>query len=100
MNDQWITTETALPRDGSLVEFLLDARECPMPGVYSLGRFESRWYLYPATRVCRWRAAEPTACGRAHGMPSPAPRQDFAASVLASLAATLRGALPATRAHA
>lgn len=100
MNEQWVTTDTALPRDGSLVEFLLDARECPMQGVYALGRFESRWYHYSATRVCRWREAAPAACAREREMPSLPQRPGFAASVLASLDAGLRGSLQAIRVHA
>ena len=62
MPTDWTSTAAALPSEGTLVEFLLDQRECPLRGVYSLGRFNSRWTLYSPTRVCRWREAGSVAC--------------------------------------
>ena len=51
----WTTTAARLPSDGSAVEFVLDERECPLRGIYALGRFESRWTCYPPTSVRQWR---------------------------------------------
>lgn len=61
MQADWTKTATALPPEGTLVEFLLDARKCPMRGIYAIGRFESRWNDYPPPSVSRWRSlgAEP-----------------------------------------
>jgi hypothetical protein len=56
MATSWITTAAALPQDGATVEFMLDERECPMRGVYALGRFESRWTNYAPTSVRQWRS--------------------------------------------
>ena len=56
MHADWTNTSTALPPEGTLVEFLLDERNCPMRGIYSIGRFESRWNHYAPPSVHRWRA--------------------------------------------
>lgn len=56
MHAEWTKTAVALPADGTLVEFMLDERVCPMRGVYVVGRFESRWNRYPPPSVSRWRA--------------------------------------------
>jgi hypothetical protein len=53
----WITTTSALPTDGTPVEFVLDGRECPMRGNYVLGHFESRWSKYEPECVREWRCA-------------------------------------------
>jgi hypothetical protein len=55
MKIRWTQTSTALPRDGALVEFLLENRDSPLCGIYHLGRFESRWFFYAPPQVCRWR---------------------------------------------
>jgi len=55
MYANWTTTACALPSDGTPVEFLLDERECPMRGIYALGRFESKWTYYAPTSVRQWR---------------------------------------------
>jgi hypothetical protein len=55
MTAAWTTTAAGLPSDGSTVEFVLDERECPLRGIYALGRFESRWTCYPPTSVRQWR---------------------------------------------
>lgn len=56
MHADWTKTSTALPTEGTLVEFLLDERNCPMRGIYAVGRFESRWNNYAPPSVHRWRA--------------------------------------------
>lgn len=56
MHADWTNTSTALPPEGTPVEFLLDERNCPMRGVYATGRFESRWNHYAPPSVHRWRA--------------------------------------------
>jgi hypothetical protein len=53
----WICTSSALPIDGQPVEFMLDARECPITGTYLHGGFLSRWTRYAPELVCRWRGA-------------------------------------------
>lgn len=55
MHADWTKTSTALPAEGTLVEFLLDERNCPMRGTYATGRFESRWNGYPPPSVNQWR---------------------------------------------
>lgn len=55
MHAEWTKTSTALPAEGTLVEFLLDERNCPMRGTYATGRFESRWNGYPPPSVNQWR---------------------------------------------
>jgi len=55
MQADWTKTSLALPPEGTPVEFLLDERDCPMRGVYAIGRFESRWNNYAPTSVHRWR---------------------------------------------
>jgi hypothetical protein len=102
MHANWTPTAAALPSEGTVVEFLLDERECPMQGVYALGRFESRWNFYAPTRVCRWRDAAIRASEQQ--LPSATairqPRHCFAAAVMAAAAASLRGSLGTTRAAA
>jgi hypothetical protein len=66
MQADWTKTATALPPEGTLVEFLLDARNCPMRGIYAIGRFESRWNDYPPPSVNRWRSLG-TESARANG---------------------------------
>jgi len=63
MHDDWITTACALPTDGDTVEFMLDERECPMRGIYALGRFASRWTEYAPTDVRQWRSTGPIGFG-------------------------------------
>ena len=63
----WITTACALPADGDTVEFVLDERECPMRGIYALGRFESRWTRYAPTDVRQWRSTGPGGFGAWRG---------------------------------
>ncbi|MEO6687815.1 MAG: hypothetical protein ABIS07_18445 [Dokdonella sp.] len=71
MHDIWTTTAKALPSDGMTVEFLLDERECPLRGIYAVGRFKSRWTHYSPTSVRQWRIMSevrmevPSDCGRA-----------------------------------
>ena len=68
MQADWTKTSLALPPEGTPVEFLLDERECPMRGVYAIGRFESRWNNYAPTSVHRWReVATGTATARPFG---------------------------------
>jgi hypothetical protein len=102
MHANWTPTAAALPSEGTIVEFLLDERECPMQGVYALGRFESRWNFYAPTRVCRWRVV--AAHARGHEVSPPTairqPRQCFAGAVMAAAAASLLGSLGTTRAAA
>jgi hypothetical protein len=52
-------TSTALPGEGSLVDFLLENRDSPLCGIYHLGRFESRWFHYAPPTVYRWRIRVP-----------------------------------------
>ena len=98
MHENWTSTSSALPNEGALVEFLLDERECPMQGVYTLGRFESRWYFYSPTRVSRWRETSPIAVE--HDLPSATAigqqRHCFAGAVLAAVSASVRGSLRGT----
>jgi hypothetical protein len=54
----WISTASALPACGQPVEFMLDARECPIVGVYSEDGFRSRWTHYAPEIVRQWRGAE------------------------------------------
>ena len=102
MQANWTTTAAALPTEGAIVEFLLDDRECPMQGVYALGRFESRWNFYAPTRVCQWRDVATKV--REHEVPcATAIRQKnqcFAGTVMAAAAASLLGSLGNTRAAA
>lgn len=58
----WTATAASLPGEGSVVEFVLDSRECPLRGIYTLGRFESRWTYYPPTTVRQWRTTSSTEC--------------------------------------
>lgn len=53
----WISTASALPVNGQPVEFMLDARECPITGTYAQGRFLSRWTRYAPELVSKWRGA-------------------------------------------
>jgi hypothetical protein len=62
MHANWTPTAAALPGEGSIVEFLLDARDCPLRGIYTLGHFESRWTNYPPTTVRQWRATAGADC--------------------------------------
>ena len=64
MHASWTATTAALPGEGALVEFVLDSRECPMRGIYTLGRFESRWTYYPPTTVRQWRTTASAECVR------------------------------------
>ena len=73
MHPNWITTAAGLPSDGSAVEFVLDERECPLRGIYALGRFESRWTCYPPTCVRQWRTT-PSIAERARSLPGNALR--------------------------
>lgn len=59
MKTPWVTTSAALPHDGSVVEFLLDGRECPLSGKFVLGRFETRWAHYDPETVSEWRERAP-----------------------------------------
>lgn len=61
MHADWTKTSVALPSEGIPVEFLLDERNCPMRGVYAVGRFESRWNHYAPPSVHQWRAIAPAA---------------------------------------
>jgi len=92
MHANWISTSAALPSEGTVVEFLIDGRECPMQGVYSLGRFKSRWSFYSPTRVCRWR--ETATVAREHELPSASAihqqKYCFADAVMAAVAASLQ----------
>lgn len=58
----WTPTAAALPGEGSIVEFVLDARDCPLRGIYTHGHFESRWTDYPPTTVRQWRATAGAEC--------------------------------------
>jgi len=65
MPANWISTACALPSEGEQVEFMLDERECPLRGVFILGRFESRWTYYAPANVRLWRSsARSTECLR------------------------------------
>lgn len=71
MPADWTKTAVALPPEGTLVEFLLDERNCAMRGTYAVGRFESRWNNYAPTSVRVWRElATASAPARPFGAPA------------------------------
>lgn len=102
MHADWISTAATLPSEGTVVEFMLEKRECPMQGVYSLGRFESRWSFYSPTRVCRWRDVAPVPMEHDVSSANAIPQQRpcFAGAVMAALATSLRDSPYTTRAAA
>ncbi len=60
MHDDWTPTASGLPREGNVVEFVLDTRFHPIRGTYLLGHFESRWAKYAPPNVRQWRTVSLT----------------------------------------
>jgi hypothetical protein len=63
MKTPWISSSSALPRDGQPIEFILDDRDVAIAGTYAGQIFRSRWTLYDVERVGAWRLAAMSSAG-------------------------------------